>query len=209
MQADRTQSEIYDEAGGRLVVEAESYPVTGAYTKASSYFGNWNEWVAETDKPGFTGKCYYRWGGPELKGNPGSGILAYRFRINTPGNYRLVLRSFSEASGRDNATFTRVDRGPWMKGKSKLHGEWTWSWMYELHHDETRADFPSRIPCWHTFEAGEHLLEISGRCPNFCVDRLVWVMDGVAFEDPTLPQSATFVAPAPQTTFARSSRCSE
>ena|SRR5215217_1448909 len=179
--------QIFEEENGLVVMEAESQPVSDEiFSKANSYRGVWNEWVAETDRAGFTGACYYRWGGPILKGNPGSGILAYRFHINRPGRYRLVLRSFSQASGVDNATFTRLDGGQWLKGKSKVHGEWTWSWMYEFHHNDAN---PSREPCWHQLNVGLHTLEISGRCTDFCFDRLVWVMEGVSFEDPALPQS--------------------
>jgi hypothetical protein len=188
-------SPIFEEENGLVVIEAEAHPIVEeAFSKPASYRGVWNEWVAETHKAGFTGDCYYRWGGPVLKGNPGSGILTYRFRIKQAGSYRLVLRSFSEASGVDNAVFTRLDGGQWLKGKSKVHGEWTWSWMYEFHHDDAN---PSREPCWHELAEGVHTLEVSGRCTNFCFDRLVWAVANVNFENPRLPQSA--VQPALQT----------
>lgn len=179
---------IFAEHDGRIIIEMEAAPIAEPFTEEGSYCGIWNEWVAETEHVGFTGSCYYRWDGPELKVNPGSGILSYRFHIDEPGVYLLSIRNISIGPGNANAAFVRVDGGQWHKVKSKIHNEWTWNLTYEHFRDEEN---PSRQPCWHHFDHGEHLLEVSGRCNGFILDRIAITRQGVEGHDPALPQSRT------------------
>ncbi|MEM6527318.1 MAG: Ig-like domain-containing protein [Chloroflexota bacterium] len=68
------------EEDGLVVIEAESQPPAG-------------DWESRTAISGFTGTSYYKWEGPNLGGNPGSGVITYRIRINNPGTYRFTMRS--------------------------------------------------------------------------------------------------------------------
>jgi hypothetical protein len=175
---------VFQEKDGLLVVEIESVPLAGVFSREASYAGIWNEWVAETDHDGFTGECYYRWGGPDVKWNPGSGILRYSFHIENPGRYLFAIRNRhdNEDKSESNDAFVRVDGGQWYKTKSRVHRQWTWSTWYERSHELSE-------PCWHDLEAGLHTIEICGRSNSFCLDRFFLAKEGVDGEDVALPQS--------------------
>lgn len=66
----------FNEVNGLVVAEIESLKPTGS-------------WVERADRPGFTGTSFFEWTGPDLFGEPGSGILNYIIKINTPGTYKF------------------------------------------------------------------------------------------------------------------------
>ena len=116
---------IWQEQDGLLIVEVESVPLKGIHTRALSFKGVWDEWVADTETRGHNGACCYRWGGPELTWNPGSGLLRYRIHIQTPGEYALAIRSrqADEATGdsvRPNRRKSMVDRSRRRAGRVEL-----------------------------------------------------------------------------------------
>jgi hypothetical protein len=176
----------FAERDGRIIIDIAAARLPEKFSPEAAYRGVWDEWVAEDEVPGFTGDCYYRWAGPELKVNPGCGVLAYDIFIDEPGLYLLSMRNWSIGPGKANAAFLRVDGGQWHKVKSKVHGEWTWSFMYEHYHDDAN---PSRVPCWRSYDHGYHRIEIAGRCNGFLLDRIALGREGVEIEDLTLEPS--------------------
>ncbi|MEO1444562.1 MAG: hypothetical protein AAFV33_29485, partial [Chloroflexota bacterium] len=63
---------------GIIVMEIEDQPPAG-------------DWRSRTNVNGFTGTAYYQWRGSNQFGNPGSGLMNYRIKINTPGEYRFIM----------------------------------------------------------------------------------------------------------------------
>jgi hypothetical protein len=167
---DEAVNPIWQEEGGRLAIAIDSVPLKGIPTKALSFKGIWDEWVAEPTSLRTTG---YRWGGPELRWNPGGGILGYCFHIRTAGKYRLVLRSRQDKGA---TCFVRTDGGTWAITQAGTDGSWSW---------ETRREtgVDSREPFHEILDEGFHLIEISGREHGFCIERLAWVIDS---ENPDL-----------------------
>jgi hypothetical protein len=192
---------VFMEKDGRVIFDIAAAPLPGVFSEEAAYRGIWNEWEASTDVPGFTGNCYYRWAGPEVKWNAGCGPLAYWFFIDEPGLYQITIRNFShdQTTGklRANGAFMRFNGQQWHKVKSKIHGEWTWSFMYEHYHDPTEAN-PSRLPCWRHFDHGIHKMELSGRQTGMMLDRVAIAREGVEVHDLALSVSGSFPLPIPE-----------
>lgn len=70
----------FNESEGMVAIEVESQPPNG-------------DWARETSINGFLGSSYYVWEGENLFGDPGSGVMEYKIRINNPGKYRFTMRS--------------------------------------------------------------------------------------------------------------------
>jgi hypothetical protein len=174
---------IWQEENGLVLIDIASIKVREAHSKAMSFKGVWNEWAAD-DAAGATGKGAYRWGGPDLTWNPGSGILAFRIHIRRAGRYLLALRSrrTPAAIGTGDDCFIRIDGGQWWITRGHAGENWGWNAEYARSAEtwETAAE---------TFEAGFHQIEISGRSHGFSIDRLAVAAEGVAFTDPALPFS--------------------
>lgn len=187
---------VFREKDGLVLFDIDASPLPGVFSEENSYKGIWDEWVEESEIPGFTGKGYYRWAGPDVKWNAGLGILTYWFFIDEPGVYHVTMRNISRGLRpgklRANGAFIRFDGKQWHKVKSKVHDEWTWSFMYEHYHDE---DNPSRVPCVHHFDHGIHKLEISARQNGMILDRIAIAREGVAAHDPARPVSDSFPLP--------------
>jgi hypothetical protein len=171
---------IWQEQDGLLIVEVGSVPLKGIHTRALSFKGVWDEWVADADTGGHTGACCYRWGGPELTWNPGSGLLRYRLHIESAGEYALAIRSRQAPEATGDSCFVRVDGGQWWIARAATQAS-GWSW-------ETRRERgPDRLePYRENLDAGFHQIEISGRSHGFCIDRVALARNGIAFQDPSL-----------------------
>ena len=142
-------------ANGVVIMEVEAVPPAG-------------DWVEETIFSGFGGESYYRWNGNNFFGSAGQGILTYRFRVDTPGDY--IIRVHCRVDGNDpsekNDVWARLDGHAWEKlfyniGSGGL-GRWTFNPRYE---DD--GDFPI-----HFLSAGEHTWQFSGRSTDFKIDRV-------------------------------------
>ncbi len=171
LQADVTRVE----SDGAVVFEAESAAAAA-------------DWRAETALAGFTGASYYTWRGGDLFGAPGKGVLRFRFRVGRGGTWRLRLRNrhdFADST-LENDCFTRLDDGPWTKTYSSERGRWTWN----TNHESEAGKGPAR----YELEAGEHVLEISGRSKNFSIDRVALIREGEERAlDPARPPSPTLL----------------
>ncbi len=142
------------ENNGRLVFDVERIEPAG-------------QWVFEDKMPGYFGKGYFTWKGPDLFNKPGEGLLAYPFNITTPGKYRFRLRNRHdhEDSTLENDCWVRMDGREWTKLFSPEAGRWT---------ESSNFDFHTRKPiATYELETGDHLLEISGRSANFSIDAII------------------------------------
>ena len=180
---DAEMNPIWQEQDGLLIVEVESVPLKGVHTRALSFKGVWDEWVADTETGGHTGACCYRWGGPELTWNPGSGLSATAFTFRRPATTRW--RSEAGQRRRQPATAassasTEVSGGSFAAAEP---GGWSWETRRERGPDQLE-------PYRETLDAGFHQIEISGRSHGFCIDRLALGRNGITFEDPGPPVSA-------------------
>jgi hypothetical protein len=174
---------IWQEEDGCVLVDAASLALAGEHSKALSFKGVWDEWAVDT-APGPTGRVAYRWGGPNLPWNPGSGILRYRVHLRQSGRRTLSLRSrFASDATADLATcFVRVDGGQWWITRGHAGAEWGWG----ADHARSATEWQ---PAWHDLDEGFHQIEVSGRANGFCLDRLALAREGVAFSEPNLPPS--------------------
>ncbi len=163
---------LFMEEDGMLVFEVESAPIVDPF------------WVLEKDVPGYLGKGYYTWRGPEYFGQPGVAIMTYPILINTPGDYVLRIRNFHDhpANDQQNDVWIRLDNGPWIKAFSSVSFEWTWLTAYDLEGGPQDAVFENLQP-------GGHIFEMSARSHGFRMDRVAIYQSGLPGEDPAKPQS--------------------
>ena len=189
---------VFVEKNGRVLFDIAASPLAGIFTPEAAYKGIWNEWSAETEIAGYTGDCYYRWAGPDVKWNAGLGVLTYYFFIDEPGVYQITMRTLSRdgepGRPRANGAFMRFNGQQWHKVKSKEHGEWSWNFMYEHYHDPSELN-PSRVPCLRHFDHGIHRMEISGRQNGMILDRVAIAQQGVEAHNLALPVSDSFSHP--------------
>lgn len=172
---DAARNPIWQEAGGRLRVAVATVPVRTGHSRALSFKGVWDEWRADAGIAG------YRWGGPALPWNPGSGILPFRLHIAAPGRYRLALRTSDEGEG--GGCFVRIDRGQWWITRGAAAPGWTWETLRETGPDAT-------APWEADLDAGFHLIEISGRTPGHRVSDLALIAAADGADPDGLPHSA-------------------
>ena len=69
----------FNEVDGLIVAEFESLdPVSG--------------WTEKADRPVFSGTSFFEWTYSDRFSSPGSGLLEYLIKINSPGTYRFQWR---------------------------------------------------------------------------------------------------------------------
>lgn len=73
---------VFVEDSGLVKLDVEMADITGT------------DWNLRTDISDFNGSGFLVWEGPNSMGNPGNGLLTYKVRINTPGTYRFIWRSY-------------------------------------------------------------------------------------------------------------------
>jgi len=73
---------VFMEENGLVKLDMEAIDVSGT------------DWVFRTDISDYDGTGFLVWEGPNSMGNPGNGLLTYKVRINTPGTYRFLWRSY-------------------------------------------------------------------------------------------------------------------
>ncbi|MEM6391248.1 MAG: hypothetical protein AAF797_00565 [Planctomycetota bacterium] len=174
---------IFLEVGGKLVIEAESVPLT-------------DEWILDTTEPGYSGNGYIRWM-PSWIGqisHQHRGVLAYKLRIQTPGRYRMALRSSHRgAPERDkwNDCWTVMGLNPVSPygntrktyhsiTKEQFQGGLGFSW--QTTHDNygavARTDGHFSKPIY-DLDQGDHYFWIVGRSGGFRIDKIHFFLEGV------------------------------
>ena len=133
------------------------------------------EWEEQTSKPGFYGKGYVKFRGNDNFNNPPSlGILRYLTVIEKPGKYFIKVRSRKDhtITDQENDSWISVDNGTWTKmftpgNEASDVGVWSWDTAWEFGHHNFEWN-PSVF-----LDAGEHVIEISGRSHGHKLDRVI------------------------------------
>ena len=135
-------------------------------------------WQLQTELDDYHGSGYLVWTGPDSfpLSSAGKGNITYHFRIETAGNYQLLLRSrinSGESNTESNDSWVRLSTGSdvpeeepldgWTKLFMNTLGEWTWS--------SKTVDHVGR-PLRQYFAQGDHTIEISGRSIGHAIDRI-------------------------------------
>jgi hypothetical protein len=161
------QDAPFREVDGLVVIEAESVALV-------------EDWVDESADAGYAGNGYIRWDGANFFDEPDQGTLAFRFTIDTPGEYNLRLRMSHQgapAGDQENDCWTRMDAGgTWIKTfhpGSRIDEGFTFHSFHEL-------DSGEFVNPRYTLGAGEHTFYISARSRNVKIDRVHLYLDNVA-----------------------------
>lgn len=144
------------------------------------------QWIPETELPGFSGSSYYTWRGipyydEELAG---AAILSYTFRTFEADTYQLRIHNYKSnpLPGEDNDIWVRMDGGQWYKLFSIVTQVWNWNSLFDISPDYRPAAF-------YELQPGVHQLDISPRSPHFSLDRITLYGTGLNSEDINLPIS--------------------
>jgi len=170
--------DIYAEQAGLLVFETESAVST-------------DDWSFHNEVEGALGSGYLEWKHGNDSGGidkAGDGILTYSFQIQTPGTYRLILRSAAphntehndvwarfpqnEVYGRKSNGSSEVDLGQneWFKVyQNKGNDSWNWA--------ASTVDHNAHNIFAEISSPGTYSLQLSGRSTKFKVDRIVLFHD--------------------------------
>ena len=160
----------YVETGDAVIIEIESVATV-------------EDWELETSFPGYTGKGYYVWRGPDYYGDPGHGILTYPISVTKSSDYQLNIRNSHPTNpSLFNDVWVRLDNGPWIKSFSNVINAWT----YDFNFDRGGGNLGAAI--FEDVSPGYHTLELSGRSAGFRLDRLVLSTNGMGQLD-SLPES--------------------
>ncbi|MEM9080018.1 MAG: hypothetical protein AAGC74_04930 [Verrucomicrobiota bacterium] len=182
---------IFEEVDGKLVIEAESVPLTG-------------KWVLETEQEGFTGEGYIRYMPEYIHAitSQTRSVLTYKLRINNPGQYRLALKhSNVGAPERDKWndcwTLMGIDPHPWgsvrktYQSISKEQFENGLGFNFNTTHNNygsvAHSDGEFSKPIY-DLEAGDQYFFIMGRSGGYRLDKIHLFKEGVdGFKDDSVP----------------------
>lgn len=175
---------IFKEVDGKLVIEAESVPLT-------------DDWILDTTESDFSGSGYIRWMPKWINeiSHQHQGALMYKLRITTPGKYRLALRSSHQgAPERDkwNDCWTLMGLNPvspygmTRKTYHSINQEqfddglgFTWHTTHDNYGTVAETDGHFSVPVYELTE-GDHYFWICGRSGGFRIDKIHFFKEGVA-----------------------------
>ncbi len=154
------------ETDGTIVIEAESFPVSG-------------DWVAEDDLAGYKGDGFIRWTGPDYFDTPGNGVMEVPVLVTNAGTYHMRIRNYHDHPRTDleNDVWFRIDDNHWQKVFSSVANTWT----YHTGVEEGQRHY--------YLDEGMHMVQLSGRSFNYRIDRIHLAMDPADAEDASLPES--------------------
>jgi gliding motility-associated-like protein len=169
-------SDVYNEQDGLVVMEAENTT------------SDLDLWIKQTTVANYQGSGHLEFTGNSIFNGPPSSPLTYKFRINTAGEYRLILRAHKRLeTDRDdlsNDCYVRMEGDytestqdqnaaalNFLQENQKLFGgeKDRWGTCESLH--LSNGAFKSAV---YNFKAGEtYSLILSGRSKNFNLDRII------------------------------------
>ncbi|TWU62486.1 hypothetical protein [Crateriforma conspicua] len=183
---------IFKEVDGKLVIEAESVPLT-------------DDWVVETSESDFSGDGYIRWMPSWIHkiSHQHQGVLMYRLRITNAGEYRMALRSSHKgAPERDkwNDCWTLMGLNPvhpygiTRKTYHAINQEsfdsgtgFTWHTTHDNYGSVAKSDGPFSTPVYQ-LDQGDHYFWICGRSGGYRIDKIHFFKQGIdGFKDDTEP----------------------
>lgn len=166
---------LFLEKGGIVAMEAES---------TNSRLGSW---IKKTDVKDFQGTCHLEFTGNTITNGPPKSPLTYRFKIQTPGRYRLTIRARKrlETERKDlsndcfvalKGDFTSGGNAPLalLKKDTKMFGghatRWDWTNQLDPGHNKPKVE-----PLYELKAGEEYELTVSGRSKNFNIDRILFI----------------------------------
>ncbi|MEM0913418.1 MAG: hypothetical protein AAGK09_02295 [Planctomycetota bacterium] len=182
---------IFQEVDGRIVIEAESVPLTGF-------------WELHTEEDGYTGDGYLRYMSPYIHAIhvQARGVLIYKLRITEPGKYRMALKhSHRGAPERDKWndcwTLMGVDIAPWGMVRKTYHAiskeafengqGFSYSTTFDNYGVMRNKEGHFSKPLY-DLEAGDHYFFIAGRSGGYHLDKIHFFKEGVdGFQDDSIP----------------------
>jgi hypothetical protein len=152
------------EEDGRVAIEVES---------AYSIPNQWNDATASPyGVDGEKGRSALIWTGPNHYGSGGNGVLTYEVLVDTPGEYKVRIRSMRWSGGEDiardlhNDVWFRADGGSWQKTFHQFTlDRWSYTRNWEASHDS----FPALTV---DLDSGLHTIQLSARSQYFVIDRI-------------------------------------
>ncbi|QDT68158.1 hypothetical protein MalM25_10740 [Planctomycetes bacterium MalM25] len=173
---------VFQEVDGKIVIEAESVPLTG-------------KWVIEKSEPGYSGDGYLRYLPENINAihSLARGVLTYKLRITTPGKYRMALKhSHRGAPERDKWndawTLMGIDPAPFGNIRKTYHAiskeqfESGEGFGFQTTHDNygtvahQEGHFSKPV---YDLAAGDHYFFIVGRSGGYRLDRIHFFKEGV------------------------------
>lgn len=155
------------EEDGVVVIEMESLAAEG-------------DWAYEANIENYSGDGYFVWRGSDNfkassaeNGDP----IEFNIRIATPGNYQFRWRSYitlGESSTEHNDSWVELPSGEDIEGELALDG-WTKAYMNRYQEWSWDAKTTDHVgnPIRQYFEAGDHVIRVSGRSNGHAIDKIV------------------------------------
>ncbi|MGC6423421.1 MAG: DUF7594 domain-containing protein [Lentimonas sp.] len=183
-----TQS-IFQEVNGKIVIEAESVPLTDDWQLLTS--------DPHDPSPGYSGSGYIRWVPSWINkiDHQHQGVLIYKLRITNPGNYRMALRSSHfGAPERDkwNDCWTVMGLNPvnpYGITRKTYHSisqeqfdagtKFSWHTTHDNYGTVANTDGHFSAPLYN-LSAGDHYFFILGRSGGFRIDKIHFFKEGVS-----------------------------
>ncbi len=183
---------IFQEVGGKIVIEAESVPLT-------------DDWRKESSDAGFSGSGYIHYIPANIHaihGPPGRGALIYKLRISEAGKYRMALKSSHKgAPARDKWndcwTLMGIDPAPWGSIRKTYHSindaqfnsgiGFTYTTTHDNYGVIANQEGHFSVPLY-DLSAGDHYFFIVGRSGGYRIDKIHFFKEGVSgFKDDSIP----------------------
>ncbi|MGJ8639691.1 MAG: PKD domain-containing protein [Opitutaceae bacterium] len=174
---------IFQEVGGKIVIEAESVPLT-------------DDWILDTTEDDYSGTGYIRWMPSWIHeiSSQHRGVLTYKLRITEAGTYRMALRSSHKgAPERDkwNDCWTVMGINPvnpYGITRKTYHSitdtqfetyGFSWETTHNNYGSVAHQDGEFSQPIYE-LEAGDHYFYIVGRSGGFRIDKIHFFKEGVS-----------------------------
>ncbi|MGJ8723904.1 MAG: hypothetical protein ACSHYB_05050 [Roseibacillus sp.] len=182
---------IFQEVDGKLVIEAESVPLTG-------------DWILETTQEGHTGEGYIRYMPDYIHAitSQTRSVLTYNFRITNPGKYRLALKHSNKGAPErdkwnDCWTLMGIDPHPWGRVRKTYQSVtqeqfedgigFNFNTTHNNYGPVAHADGEFSKPLY-DLQAGDQYFFIMGRSGGYRLDKIHLFKQGVeGFKDDAEP----------------------
>lgn len=185
---------VFEEEDGRIVIEAETVPLNGA-------------WKIESSESDYSGTGYIRYvpeEGLNVKHSKSRGVLIYKLRITNPGKYRMALRhSHYGAPSNDDWNYVHtlmgIDVAPFGILRNTFHSttqdafEEGVGFTFDTTHNNygviARNEGKYTQPMYE-LTAGDHYFFVSGSSGGYRLDKIHIFKQGVSgFKDNNYPQT--------------------
>lgn len=173
---------VFEAVRGRIVIEAESVPLTG-------------DWRVERTEPGYTGDGYLRYLPSNINAihSLARGVLVFKLRVAEPGRYRMALKhSHRGAPERDKWndawTLMGINPAPYGSIRKTYHAiseadfkngvGFTFSTTHDNYGVVAKREGHFSKPVY-DLEAGDHYFFVAGRSGGYRLDKIHLFKEGV------------------------------